>query len=76
VFSNLRALRYIDLRNNALEEINITAFDIPALKHIHLAGKQNFSKFLFKNCENLETFCQDVESLYKHINKGMIKIKK
>ncbi|KAL0121894.1 hypothetical protein PUN28_006999 [Cardiocondyla obscurior] len=37
-FSNLRTLRYLDLRNNALEEISVTAFDVPALKHLHLAG--------------------------------------
>ncbi|XP_071627504.1 protein singed wings 2 [Temnothorax longispinosus] len=37
-FSNLRTLRWLDLRNNTLGEINITAFDIPALKHIYLAG--------------------------------------
>ncbi|CAL1688175.1 unnamed protein product [Lasius platythorax] len=37
-FSNLRSLRCLDLRNNALEEINVTAFNTPALKHIFLAG--------------------------------------
>ncbi|XP_011632238.1 protein singed wings 2 [Pogonomyrmex barbatus] len=37
-FSNLRALRCLDLRNNALEEISVTAFNVSALKHIHLTG--------------------------------------
>ncbi|KAL6442364.1 hypothetical protein ACFW04_002540 [Cataglyphis niger] len=37
-FSNLRSLRCLDLRNNALEEINITAFNMSALKHVLLAG--------------------------------------
>ncbi|XP_029167010.1 protein singed wings 2 isoform X2 [Nylanderia fulva] len=37
-FSNLRSLRYLDLKNNALEEINVTAFNTPALKRILLAG--------------------------------------
>ncbi|XP_019889034.1 protein singed wings 2 isoform X2 [Ooceraea biroi] len=37
-FSNLRALRCLDLRNNALEEIDITIFNVPTLKHIHLTG--------------------------------------
>lgn len=35
-FSNLHALRSLDLRNNALEEIDVQAVDIPALKHLHL----------------------------------------
>ncbi|XP_032678320.1 protein singed wings 2 [Odontomachus brunneus] len=38
VFSNLRALRILDLRNNALEEINITTIDVPTLKQLYLAG--------------------------------------
>lgn len=37
-FSNLHSLRCLDLRNNALEEINVTAFNMPALKHILLTG--------------------------------------
>nr|XP_012220280.1 PREDICTED: protein singed wings 2 isoform X1 [Linepithema humile] len=37
-FSNLPVLKYLDLRNNALEEINITAFGTLALNHIHLTG--------------------------------------
>ncbi|XP_011264609.1 protein singed wings 2 [Camponotus floridanus] len=37
-FSNLRSLRCLDLRNNALEDINVTAFNMPALKHILLTG--------------------------------------
>ncbi|XP_072752779.1 protein singed wings 2 isoform X2 [Anoplolepis gracilipes] len=37
-FSNLQSLRSLDLRNNVLEEVNITAFNISALKHIFLAG--------------------------------------
>lgn len=45
-FSNLRSLRYLDLRNNALEEINVTAFNMPALKHVLLAGKNDFMKLL------------------------------
>jgi len=40
-FSDLRILRYLDLRNNALEEISITTFDVPTLKYIYLAGKNN-----------------------------------
>lgn len=37
-FSNLRSLKYLDLRKNALEEVNVTAFNTPALKRILLAG--------------------------------------
>lgn len=37
-FSDLRTLRYLDLRNNSLDEISITAFDVPTLKSIYLAG--------------------------------------
>ncbi|XP_018304495.1 protein singed wings 2 isoform X1 [Mycetomoellerius zeteki] len=37
-FSNLRTLSCLDLRNNALEEISITVFDVPTLKDIYLAG--------------------------------------
>lgn len=38
-FTNLRALRCLDLRNNALEEIDIEVFGVPALRHVHLTGK-------------------------------------
>jgi hypothetical protein len=38
-FSSLRALRCLDVRNNALEEIDVAVFDVPALRHIHLTGK-------------------------------------
>ncbi|XP_014468068.1 PREDICTED: protein singed wings 2 [Dinoponera quadriceps] len=37
-FSNLQVLRILDLRNNALEEIDVTTLDVPTLKHLHLAG--------------------------------------
>ncbi|KAG5308359.1 HFW2 protein, partial [Acromyrmex insinuator] len=37
-FSNLWSLRCLDLRNNALEEISITVFDVPTLKDIYLTG--------------------------------------
>ncbi|XP_012539692.2 protein singed wings 2 [Monomorium pharaonis] len=37
-FSNLRTLRCLDLRNNALEEISIRAFNVPTLEHIYLTG--------------------------------------
>ncbi|KAH0955766.1 hypothetical protein HN011_003357 [Eciton burchellii] len=37
-FSGLRALRCLDVRNNALEEIDVAVFDVPALRHIHLTG--------------------------------------
>lgn len=55
-FSNLRILRSLDLRNNAIEEISITIFDVPAIKHIYLAGKHNFFKFLLKNCKHYKLF--------------------
>jgi len=38
-FSDLRALRCLDVRNNALEEIDVAVLDVSALRHVHLAGK-------------------------------------
>lgn len=51
-FSNLRTLSCLDLRNNALEEISITVFDVPTLKDIYLAGNNNPIKF-FEEATNL-----------------------
>lgn len=53
-FSNLRALRILDLRNNALEEINVTTLDVPTLKHLHLAGK--------KQSDSVETFAKSLRA--------------
>lgn len=63
-FSNLRALRSLDLRNNALEEINITALDVSSLRHVHLAGKnRSQTKRLYR--ENKEDLCREYIEIFE-----------
>jgi len=50
-FSNLRTLTCLDLRNNALEDISITVFDVPTLKDIYLTGENNSIKFYAQICQ-------------------------
>nr|XP_031835327.1 protein singed wings 2 [Nomia melanderi] len=38
VFSNLINLRTLDLRNNNIDDANMTALDSPSLRHVYLSG--------------------------------------
>ncbi|CAL7940510.1 unnamed protein product [Xylocopa violacea] len=37
-FVNLSNLKFLDLRNNSLAEIDVETFNIPSLHHLHLSG--------------------------------------